>query len=135
MTTLTTDQAHAVIAAGAARAEALGVSVNIAVLDAATHLKAFSRMNGAVLGSIDVSLGKARTAALFQTSSEAVWDYCKPGAPAPGLELSNGGLMPFAGGFPLHAADGTMIGAVGVSGGAVSQDREIAEAAAAALAN
>lgn len=132
---MTSDQARKIIAAGEARAAEIGVPVNIAVLDAGTHLKAFGRMDGAVLGSIDVAMGKARTAALFQTTSEAVWDYCKPGAPAPGLQLSNGGLMTFAGGIPLTGADGTMIGAVGVSGGAVSQDREIAEAAAAALGN
>ena len=132
---MTSDQARKIIAAGEARAAEIGVPVNIAVLDAGTHLKAFVRMDGAVLGSIDVAMGKARTAALFQTTSEAVWDYCKPGAPAPGLQLSNGGLMTFAGGIPLTDADGTMIGAVGVSGGAVSQDREIAEAAAAAIGN
>ena len=130
---ITTDQARRVIAAGEARATEMGVVVNIAVLDAGASLKAFSRMDGAVLGSIDVALGKARTAALFQTTSEAVWDYCKPGAPAPGLDRSNGGLMTFAGGIPLLGADGAMIGAVGVSGGAVSQDLEIARAAAAAL--
>lgn len=130
---ITTDQARRVIAAGEARATEMGVVVNIAVLDAGASLKAFSRMDGAVLGSIDVALGKARTAALFQTASEAVWDYCKPGAPAPGLDRSNGGLMTFAGGIPLLGADGAMIGAVGVSGGAVSQDLEIARAAAAAL--
>lgn len=127
------DQARKIIAAGEARAEEIGVPVNIAVLDAATHLKAFSRMDSAVLGSIDVAIGKARTAALFQARSDAVWDYCKPGAPAPGLELSNGGLMTFAGGIPLIGADGAMIGAVGVSGGAVPQDLAIAEAAASAL--
>jgi uncharacterized protein GlcG (DUF336 family) len=127
---ITLRQAQAAIAAGEARAAALGVPVNIAVLDAGAHLKAFSRMDGAVLGSIDVATRKARTAVLFQAASEAVWDYCKPGAPAPGLELSNGGLAPFAGGIPLRCADGAVIGAVGVSGGAVSQDLEIARAAA-----
>jgi len=130
---ITLDQARTIVAAGEAQAKKIGVSVNIAVLDVGTHLKAFSRMDGAVLGSIDVAMGKARTAALFQISSEAVWEYCKPGAPAPGLERSNGGLMTFAGGMPLVAVDGEMLGAVGVSGGAVSQDREIAEAAAAAI--
>jgi uncharacterized protein GlcG (DUF336 family) len=132
---LTTDQTRKIIAAAEARATEIGVPVNIAVLDAGTNLKAFSRMDGAVLGSIDVAMGKARTAALFQTTSEAVWDYCKPGAAAPGLQLSNGGLMTFAGGIPLTDAYGAMIGAIGVSGGAVSQDREIAEVAAAALSN
>lgn len=131
--TLTIEQADAMIAAGSARGSAIGVSANIAVLDAAAHLKAFARMDGAVLGSIDLSIGKARTSALFQISSDAVWDYCKPGAPAHNLEASNGGLMPFPGGLPVIAANGRMIGAVGVSGGAPSQDLEIAIAAVAAL--
>lgn len=130
--TLTIQQADAMIAAGKARAEAIGVAANIAVLDAAAHLKAFARMDGAVLGSIDVAISKARTSALFQISSEAVWDYCGPGATAHNLEASNGGLMPFPGGLPV-AEDGTIIGAVGVSGGAPSQDLDIAEAAVAAL--
>lgn len=130
---VTSRQASAVLAAGEAKASAMGVRVNIAILDAGTHLKAFSRMDGAVLGSIDLAMAKARTAVLFQTTSEAVWDYCRPGAPAPGLERSNGGLATFAGGVPLVTADGTMIGAVGVSGGAVLQDLEIANAAVAAL--
>lgn len=131
--TLTIQQADAMITAGIARARDLGVAANIALLDAAAHLKAFARMDGAVLGSIDLSIGKARTAALFQISSEAVWDYCKPGAPAHNLEASNGGLMPFPGGLPVTASDGSVIGAVGVSGGAPSQDLEIAKAAVAAL--
>ncbi|AGS21832.1 GlcG/HbpS family heme-binding protein [Rhizobium etli] len=130
----TIDEARRIIAAGEARANEIGVRVNIAVLDAGAHLMAFTRMDGAVLGSIDLAMGKARTAVLFQTTSEAVWDYCKPGAPAHGLELSNGGLTPFAGGISLFARDGTVIGAVGVSGGAVPQDLEIAQAAAAAAA-
>jgi uncharacterized protein GlcG (DUF336 family) len=130
---LSLSQAQAAIAAGQARAAALGVPVNIAVLDAAAHLKAFGRMDEAVLGSINVALGKARTAALFGITSEAVWDYCKPGAPAPGLERSNGGLMTFPGGVPLRDADGRLLGAVGVSGGSPDQDADIARAAAATL--
>lgn len=127
------DQADRMVAAGRAHAAAIGVAATIAVLDSGAHLKAFARMDGAVLGSIDLSIGKARTAALFATSSEAVWDYCKPGAAAHNLEASNGGLMPFPGGLPLVSPDGALIGAVGVSGGAPSQDLEIAEAAVAAL--
>jgi uncharacterized protein GlcG (DUF336 family) len=133
MPQINSKQSQAVISAGEAKAVELGVPVNITVLDAGAHLKAFSRMDGAVLGSIDISMRKARTAVLFQTTSEAVWEYCKPGAPAHALELTNGGLAPFAGGVPLLDPDGTMIGAVGVSGGAVPQDLEIAQAAAAAL--
>lgn len=133
--TITADQARRAIAAAEAHAEQIGVAANIVVLDAGTHLKAFTRMDGAVLGSIDLAIGKARTAVLFGVSSEAVWDYCKPGAPAHNLESSNGGLVPFAGGLPIPDADGAMIGAIGVSGGAVPQDLEIAEAALAALIN
>jgi uncharacterized protein GlcG (DUF336 family) len=129
---LTIDRARAVIAAAEAKAWEIGVPVVIAVLDAGVHLKAFTRMDGAPLGSIDVALKKARTSALFNVNSEAVWEYCKPGAPAPGLELSNDGLAPFGGGVPLSAG-GELVGAVGVSGGAVAQDREIALAAAAAF--
>jgi uncharacterized protein GlcG (DUF336 family) len=130
---ITSQAAQTAIASGLARAAELGVQANIAVLDAGAHLKAFIRMDGAVLGSIDIAQGKARTAALFGITSEAVWDYCKPGAPAPGLERSNGGLMTFPGGVPLTSSDGALIGAVGVSGGSPMQDADIARAAAAAL--
>jgi uncharacterized protein GlcG (DUF336 family) len=134
MMPLTLFQARAVITAAEAKAAAIGIPVIIAVVDAGVHLKAFTRMDGAVLGSIDIALKKARTSALFQANSEAVWEYCKPGAPAPALELTNDGLAPFGGGVPLRSADGAVLGAVGVSGGAVVQDAEIAQAAAAALA-
>ncbi|MDI3288016.1 heme-binding protein [Polyangium sp. 15x6] len=129
---LTADRARAVIAAAETKAWEIGVPVVVAVLDAGVHLKAFARMDGAPLASIDIALKKARTSALFRAPSEAVWEYCKPGAPAPGLELTNGGLAPFGGGVPLEAG-GELVGAVGVSGGAVAQDLEIAKAAAAAF--
>lgn len=131
---LTSSQARAVIVAAETRASAIGVAVIVAVVDAGVHLKAFTRMDDAVLGSIDVALKKARTSALFQTNSDAVWEYCKPGAPAHALEFTNDGLAPFGGGVLLRTADGAVLGAVGVSGGAVAQDAEIAEVAAAALA-
>src|ERR671918_2533017 len=83
--------------------------------------KALRRMDGAVLASIDIAIRKATTAVLFQANSEAVWEYCKPGAPAQGLQLTNGGLAPFGGGIPLKTVDGECVGAVGVSGGAVAQ--------------
>lgn len=126
-------QADAMLTAAEDRAAALSVPVNIAILDAGAYLKAFVRMDRAVLGSIDLAAKKAKTAVMFETTSEAVWEYCKPGAPAPGLEHSNGGLAPFAGGIPLKSRDGRTLGAIGVSGGTVAQDREIAEAATAAF--
>ncbi|MBS7700608.1 MULTISPECIES: heme-binding protein [unclassified Chelatococcus] len=132
---ITSHQAQIAIAAGEAAATASGVPVNIAVLDAAAHLKAFTRMDGALLGSIEIAVGKARTAAFFHMRTEAVGDFCKPGGTSPGLELTNGGLVVFAGGIPLKGPDGAVIGAVGVSGGSVAQDLAIAEVAAAALNN
>ena len=132
---ITQHQARTLIAAGEARADVLGVPVNIAVLDAGAHLKAFVRQDGAVLGSIDIAVNKARTAALFRAPSEALWNYAKPGGPSPGLENSNGGLVVFPGGLPLVDATGAVIGAVGVSGGAPEQDLEVAQAAVAALSS
>jgi uncharacterized protein GlcG (DUF336 family) len=76
---------------------------------------------------------QAKTAALFEVNSEEVWEYVKPGAPAEGLQLSNGILATFAGGVPLRSSDGEVVGAIGVSGGAVPQDLEVAQAGAAAL--
>lgn len=130
---LTTQDAQAVIAAAVAKAVEIKVPMNIAVLDAGAHLKAFLRMDGAVLGSIDIALKKAKTAVLFEANSEAIWEYCKPGAPAPGLELTNDVLATFAGGIPLRARN-DVLGAIGVSGGAVSQDAVVAAAGAAAFA-
>ena len=130
---LTSHQAQAVIDGVEVKARELGLPVVIALLDAGAHLKAFRRMDGAVLASIDIAVRKAKTAVLFQANSEAVWEYCKPGAPAPGLELTNGGLAPFGGGIPLKGPDGQIIGALGVSGGSVAQDVEVAQAGLAAF--
>ena len=130
---ITLDDARRIIAAGEARAREIGVPANIAVLDAGAHLKAFGRMDGALLGSIDIAANKARTAALFSMRTEAIGELCKPGGTSFGLEQTNGGLVVFAGGIPLVDESNVLIGAVGVSGGAVTQDLDVAEAAAAAL--
>ena len=90
-------------------------------------------MDGAWLGSIDVAMKKARTSVLFEAETQAVWEVCKPGAQAHGLERTNDGLVTFAGGIPLKAADGKLIGAIGVSGGQVDQDYEVAGAGVTAL--
>lgn len=129
---LTEQTVERAIAAGRAAARDIGVPMNIAVLDAAAHLKSFVRMDGALLGSIDIALGKAKTAALFGMNSEAVGEFCKPGGSSPGLELTNGVLVIFAGGVPIRDGTGALLGAIGVSGGAVAQDAHVAQAAAAA---
>ena len=131
--TLSSQQAHVILDRAQAKARELGLSVVVAVLDGGAHLKALHRMDGAVLASIDIAIRKASTAVLFQANSEDVWEYCKPGAPAPGLQLTNGGLATFGGGIPLRAADQSIVGALGISGGSVSQDVEVAQAAYAAF--
>jgi uncharacterized protein GlcG (DUF336 family) len=126
-------QAQAVADAAEEKAHSLGVPVNIAVVDSGCFLKAFRRMDGAMLGTIDLALGKAKTAALFFRSTEEVWENVKPGGPFPGMERSNGGLVTFPGGLLLKGKDGEIIGAIGVSGGAVAEDTAIANAGVAAL--
>ena len=130
---ITHAQAQAVLDAAQAAADEIGVPMNIAVLDAGVHLKAFVRMDGALLGSIDIALGKAKTAALFGFNTEVIGEFSKPGGTSPGLEQTNGGLVVFAGGVPLRDGAGAVIGAVGVSGGSVAQDFDVTTAAAAAL--
>lgn len=129
---ITQFRADAAIAAAREAADRIGVPMNVAVLDGGANLKAFARMDGALLGSIDIAMKKAKTAVLFGMNSETVGEYAKPGGGSPGLEQTNGGLVIFAGGIPVRDEFGELIGAVGVSGGAVAQDYEVAQAAAAA---
>jgi uncharacterized protein GlcG (DUF336 family) len=129
--TLTLGQGQAILHAATAKAKEIGIAASVVVLDAAGHLKAFSRMDGAWLGSIDVAMKKARTSVLFEMETQNVWKVCKPGAQAHGLEQTNDGLVTFAGGIPLKAPGGQLLGTIGVSGGQVTQDFEIASAGSA----
>ncbi|MCC7495050.1 MAG: heme-binding protein [Fimbriimonadaceae bacterium] len=125
-------QATTAVQAAAAKAVELGVTMDIAVVDSGGHLKAFARMDGAWLGSIDIAQRKARTAILFHFPTGAVGQLSQPGGPLYGIELSNGGLITFPGGLPIALADGTVIGGIGVSGSTVEDDHACAEAGAAA---
>jgi len=121
-------EAQAFVELARAHAEKIGVPMNIALVDAGGHLLAFARMDKAILGSIDIALKKAKTSVLFNGPSEGLWEYCKPGGPAPATEGTNGGLIPYAGGLPIRGADGSLVGAIGVSGGMPEQDGEVARA-------
>ena len=130
---LTLDRAAAVVAAARRKAEQLGVPMNIAVVDAGNNLTAFARMDGAWLGSIDIAQGKAYTARAFDMETKALGEASQPGGPLFGIHASNGGrIIIFAGGIPL-AEGGAVVGAIGVSGGTVEQDQEVAEAGAGAF--
>jgi uncharacterized protein GlcG (DUF336 family) len=131
---LSLEQAQLVLDAAIAASEEQGTKMDIAVVDAGGNLKAFARMDGAWLGSIDIATTKARTARYFNLPTEALGELSQPGGPLYGIEVSNGGLITFPGGLPLEAEDGTVIGAIGVSGSTVEDDRAVAEAGVAALA-
>lgn len=124
-----------ILQAALEKARSLGVLVNIAVVDAGPNLKAFSRMDGALLGTIDVAMRKARTAGLFEMESGTMGESSQPGAPWYGIERSNGGLITFPGGVPLKSPAGETIGAIGVSGSSVENDRSVALAGAAMVAS
>ncbi|MFE3187980.1 heme-binding protein [Nocardia sp. NPDC059240] len=126
-------QAQAIVAAAEERARQIGVPMNIAVMDGGGHLLAFARMDRAILGSIDIALAKAKTSVLFNGPSENLWEFCKPGGPAPATELTNGGLIPYAGGVAINDEDGSLLGAIGVSGGLPVQDGDVARAGVAQL--
>jgi uncharacterized protein GlcG (DUF336 family) len=126
-------QAQAIVEAAIAASHDKGLAMDIAVLDAGANLKAFARMDGAWLGSIDIAIKKARTARFFNFPTGAIGELSQPGGPLYQIEVSNGGLITFPGGIPLMAADGTVIGAVGVSGSTVEDDHAVGTAGAAAL--
>lgn len=130
---LTLNDARRVIAAAEERAAKIGQPMNIAVVDAGGNLVAHVRMDGAWIGSIDISINKAFTSRAFDIATKDLAKYAQPGKDFFGIHASNGGrIMIFAGGLPLNR-DGKVIGAVGVSGGSGDQDQEVAEAGAGAL--
>ncbi|MEN5267242.1 MULTISPECIES: heme-binding protein [Pseudomonadota] len=110
-------------------ARAQGFSVCISVVDDAGLLRGFLRMDDAVPGAIDVSIKKARTAALFRTDSLELGAAAQPGGAIYTLEATNGGLISFGGGVVLRDED-RVIGAVGVAGATVEADQAIAFKAA-----
>ncbi len=130
---LTLADAKRVIAAAEEKAEEIGQPMDIAVVDAGGNLKAHVRMDGAFIGSINISINKAYTAIAFQTETRDLVSLTQSGQPLFGLSDAAGGrIVIFAGGIPLRR-DGEIVGAVGVSTGTVEQDQEVAEAGAAAF--
>src|SRR2546422_9609564 len=127
-----TAQALVALNAGIEKAKEINTQMNIAVVDAGCNLKAFVRMDGAWLGSIDIAQKKARTARLFAMNTGDIGQLSQPGGPLFNIEHSNGGLITFPGGVPIR--DGkTVIGAIGVSGSSVENDHAVASAGAGAV--
>jgi uncharacterized protein GlcG (DUF336 family) len=126
-------QAQMVVDAAVKKAQDIATLMNVTVVDAGGNLKAFARMDGAWLGSIDISAKKARTARFFDMDSGEIGKLSQPGGPLYNIEVSNGGLITFPGGVPLKNASGEVIGAIGVSGSTVDNDHTVATAGANAL--
>ena len=133
MTDLTLDHAQAILEAARQESVDMGIAQNVAVVDAGANLKAFLRMDGAWLGSIDIAITKAKTARWFDMPTGDLGEISQPGGSLYGIEHSNGGLITFPGGLPLKNADGDVIGAIGVSGSTVEDDHAVAQAGVNAL--
>jgi uncharacterized protein GlcG (DUF336 family) len=127
---ITLDQAHAALEAAAKKAQEINTKMDICVVDAGGNLKAFARMDGAWLGSIDISIKKAKTARFFDMNTGEIGKLSQPGQPLYQIEVSNGGLITFPGGIPIKNQQGTVIGAIGVSGSTVENDPTVAQAGA-----
>jgi uncharacterized protein GlcG (DUF336 family) len=130
---ISTDLAHRIIAAAEAKADDIGVPMNIAVCDESGVLKAFSRMDGAALLSVQIAQDKAYTAIGFGMPSDAWHEFIKDDPPlASGAVGGIDRLVIFGGGYPIKVDD-QVVGAIGVSGGHYTQDMEVAQAGLTAL--
>jgi uncharacterized protein GlcG (DUF336 family) len=124
------EKARKAVEAALKKAEETGTQMCIAVVDSGATLKAFERMDGAWVGSIDIAIKKARTACFFGLPTGAIGELSQPGKSLYGIEHSNEGLITFPGGLPIVDQDGVLIGAIGVSGSSVENDHIVAEAGA-----
>ncbi len=132
MSDITLKQARAAVDAAREQSATIDTKMNIAIVDAGGNLKAFARMGDAWLGSIDIAIKKARTARYFDMNTGEIGKLSQPGGALFNIEHSNGGLITFPGGVPIHQGD-KIIGAIGVSGSTVENDHMVAEAGAAAI--
>lgn len=130
---VTLKDARSILAAAEKRAVEIGQPMNVAVVDAGGNLIAHERMDGAWIGSVDISINKAFTARAFNIATKDLAANAQPGQQFFGIHASNQGrIMIFAGGIPLKK-NGQVVGAVGVSGGSGEQDQTVAQAGAAAF--
>ncbi|VTT85938.1 hypothetical protein DM2_1976 [Halorubrum sp. DM2] len=98
-------------------------------MDGGANLVAFHRMDGALLGSVDIAQNKAYSSVSLKLDTEAIHEASQPGESLYGIGNTNGGrIVTFGGGFPLENDDGTVVGGVGVSGGSVDEDMTVARA-------
>lgn len=130
---MTLEDARRITAAAEKKANEIGQPMNIAVVDEGGNLVSHVRMDGAWIGSIDISINKAFTARAFDIATKDLAEHSQSGGQFFGIHVSNHGrIMIFAGGVPLKRR-GKVVGGLGVSGGSGAQDQAVAEAGAAAF--
>ncbi len=130
---ITLAQAEAAIAAAKIKSAEINTLMDICVVDAGSNLVAFARMDGAWIGSVDISFKKAKTSAWFTMDTASLTSLVGPNQPLYNIEHSNGGLITFPGGVVIKNAAGHVIGAIGVSGSSVENDHTVALAGAEAV--
>ncbi len=128
---ITLAQAEKMIEAAKHKSVEIDTKMNIAIVDGGANLVAFARMDGAWLGSLDISIKKAKTARFFDMNTGDIGGLSQPGGPLYNIEHSNSGLITFPGGIPIKNSNGEIIGAIGVSGSSVENDHIVAAAAVA----
>jgi len=133
MGTLSLEDARRVSAAAEATAGELGCAVTITVVETGGHIRAQTRLDGARFGTLNVSANKAFTAAAFGAPTKILAGLTQPGQDLYGFADAAGGRIAiFPGGMPL-VRDDEVVGAIGISGGSVDQDQQMADAGVAAL--
>src|SRR5438445_12863430 len=125
---LTLGMAKKLVAAAEAEAKKRGATVVIAVVDDGGQLILLERLDDTQVASVEVAIGKARTAAIFRRPSKDFEDQIKNGRAA---SLVLPGATPLQGGIPI-LVDGKVVGAIGVSGNTPQEDEDIAKTGAAA---
>jgi glc operon protein GlcG len=123
---LTLEAAKKIAAAAEADAKAKGARVVIAVVDDGGNLMVLERLDDTQVASVNVGIGKARTAAIFRRPSKVFEDQIREGRVA---ALALPGATPLQGGIPI-VVGGKVIGAIGVSGETPGQDEDIAKTGA-----
>ncbi len=129
---LSSETARAILSGAAAKAQEMGTPMSIAIVDEAGELKAFERMDGAVMLSVELAQNKAWTLFSFDIATHELWDFIKGDKPLLHGIVHHPRLVVFGRGFSIKV-DGQVAGGIGVSGGHYSQDMEVATAGLAAV--
>lgn len=129
---ITIEAAQRMIAAAEAKAREMGRPMCIAIVDGDGTLKAYSRMDGAPLLSVQISQDKAYTAISFGMATHEWHEFVKDDPPLRDGIIKTDRLIVFGGGYPIMAG-GQMVGGIGVSGGHYTHDMEVAQAGLAGL--